>query len=97
MVKPSRLDDRDVAAHAWRRFRLLMVWMAMISTIAAVVAIVFLRMRHPDASVHLYIAAALGVFASVMLGTALMGLVFMSSGTEHDDAIEDPLADDETP
>ena len=30
----------------------------------------------------------------VMLGAALMGLVFLSSGSGHDEAIEDPFEDD---
>lgn len=40
----------------------------------------------------LYIATA-GIIFSVMLMSALMGLVFLSSGTGHDEAIEDPFAD----
>jgi hypothetical protein len=40
------------------------------------------------------IATAAGVGLSVMLGAALMGLVFLSSGSGHDEAIEDPFADD---
>jgi hypothetical protein len=31
---------------------------------------------------------------SVMLGAALMGLVFLSSGSGHDESVEDPFADD---
>ena len=35
----------------------------------------------------------LGVFASVLLASALMGLVFLSSGSGHDDVIQDPAED----
>lgn len=94
MTLPSNLDDPDVSGYAWRRYRRLMWWMASAASVATVIAIVILHMRNPDASVHLYIAAAGGVFLSVMLGAALMGLVFLSSGTGHDEAIEDRLEEE---
>ena len=96
MAKYSHLDDPDVAAHAWTRYRRLMIWMAAAASISSLVAGGLLYHRHPDASIHLFIAAALGIFAAVMLGTALMGLVFLSAGTGHDEAIED-LVEEEYP
>ena len=44
-------------------------------------------------SIHLYIASALGIGLTMMLMAALMGLVFLSSGTGHDETIDDPLDD----
>ena len=44
-------------------------------------------------SPHLFIAAALGIGFSMLLMSALMGLVFLSSGTGHDEAVEDFAAD----
>ncbi len=97
MALPSKLDEPTVSQHAWARYRRLMVWMALAAAVTAAAAVVFLARRHPDASIHLYIAAALGAFLSVLLGAALMSLVFLSAGTGHDGAIEDPFdADDET-
>ena len=46
-------------------------------------------------SINLYIATALGIAGTMMLTTALMGLVFLSSGTGHDHAVIDPLADEQ--
>ena len=92
--KESKLDDPDVAAFAWRRYRRLMVWMAGFSVVTAAITLTILRIRHPDAGVHMFIAAAGGVVFSVLLGTALMGLVFLSAGTGHDDSIEDKLSDE---
>jgi hypothetical protein len=94
MTRPSSLDDPIVASYAWARYRRLMLWMALAAAGATTIAIVFLYNRNPDASVHLYIAAAGGVFLSVVLGAALMGLVFLSAGTGHDDAIEDRLEEE---
>ena len=71
-----------------------MLWMASVALVTTILAIAFLHHRNPGASIHLYIAAAAGVFASVLLGTALMGLVFLSSGTGHDESIEDRLEEE---
>ena len=40
-------------------------------------------------SIHLFIATALGVGLAVLLMSALMGLVFLSSGTGHDESVSD--------
>lgn len=96
MVRPSLLDDPVVAAHAWRRYRRLMWGMSMAAALTTAAALTILHLRNPAASIHLYIAAASGIFLSVLLGAALMGLVFLSAGTGHDDAIEDPLEDELT-
>ena len=42
-----------------------------------------------------YIATGLGVGAAMMLTAALMGLVFLSSGTGHDESVTDLMDDDE--
>lgn len=94
MAKHSKLDNPRVAAHAWAHYWRLMRWMAGLAVGAAIVAIAGLWWRNPDASVHLFIAAAAGVIFSVMLAAALMGLVFLSSGTGHDEAIDDLLEEE---
>lgn len=64
-------------------------------TLAVVLAVlVLLNQLHDALSIHFYIATGLGIGASMMLMAALMGLVFLSHGTGHDDSIEDPLADE---
>jgi uncharacterized integral membrane protein len=94
MTKPSQLDDPAVARFAWARYRRLMGWMAFAAGLATIIALSILYVRNPDASIHLFIAAAGGVFVTVLLGAALMGLVFLSAGTGHDEAIEDRLEDE---
>ncbi len=94
MTKISQLDDPVVASYAWRRYRRLMLWMALAALTSSAIAIAILHSRNPDASIHLFIAAAAGVFLSVLLGAALMGLVFLSAGTGHDDSIEDLLEEE---
>jgi uncharacterized membrane protein YccC len=40
-------------------------------------------------SVHFFIATALGIGLAMLLTAALMGLVFLSSGTGHDESVSD--------
>ena len=95
MVKTSPLDKDATAKIAWARYRRLMRGMVMVSLIAVVGALVWLRFSMGEAlSIHMIIATAAGVGLSVMLGAALMGLVFLSSGSGHDEAIEDPFEND---
>lgn len=54
------------------------------------VALALLYKENSAASVHYYIAAALGIGFTMLLASALMGLVFLSSGTGHDEAVENP-------
>jgi len=95
MVKRSPLDNRDTAKVAWTRYRKLMRGMALVSIGAVILALGWLRLSMGEAlTLHMMIATAAGVGLSVMLGAALMGLVFLSSGSGHDEAIEDPFEDD---
>lgn len=70
-----------------------MRWMAGGALVAVIAAFIYLYFSTDSDSVtiHMYIATALGVFFSVVLGAGLMGLVFLSSGTGHDEAVEDKL------
>jgi hypothetical protein len=91
MVPRSPLDDPVNAAHAWARYRKLMRWMALATSATVLLALYLLYRSHGFVSVHLYIAASLGIGITMMLTAGLMGLVFLSSGTGHDEAIIDPL------
>ena len=54
-----------------------------------------LKFGEEEVSVHFYIAVALGIGFTMLLTSALMGLVFLSSGTGHDESVEDPLRKDD--
>ena len=86
--KPD-LSDPDYARFAWARYRRLMGWMALASLTATIAALAFLwGTRGPLPWLFLLITAA-GIFFTVLLAAALMGLVFLSSGTGHDEHIQD--------
>lgn len=89
MVRKSPLDDPKTAAHAWRRYRRLL-WLCFAVSLAAVaLAFLYISSLEEPVSIHYYIAIAIGIISTIMMGGALMGLVFLSSGTGHDNSIED--------
>jgi uncharacterized membrane protein len=89
----SSLDDPEQAQFAWDRYKRLMIWMAGLSAFTAIVGLIVMYNIVENLTIHMVIATLLGVFFSVMLGTALMGLVFLSAGTGHDESIHDPFED----
>lgn len=91
----SDLSDPEYARHAWGRYKRLMAWMTLVAILAAAAAIGLLRYTHGPIPIHMLIATILGIGLSVLLGTALMGLVFLSSGTGHDEQIQDFSKDDD--
>lgn len=97
MIPRSPLDDPEKAAFAWARYRRLMRFMMGITLAVVVISMVLLYKHNGLVSVHFYIATALGIGFAMLLMSALMGLVFLSSGTGHDEAILDPLADEQGP
>jgi hypothetical protein len=89
MARRSPLDDPHNAAHAWRRYRRLMRLMLLFTVCCVGIALALVYQDMGTASAHLFIATALGVGGSMLLMSALMGLIFLSSGTGHDEAIDD--------
>jgi hypothetical protein len=87
----SPLDDPVTAAFAWRRFKRLMVFMTLVTLAVVAVMIVLLYDSTGTISIHFYIATGLGIGFMMLLTSALMGLVFMSSGTGHDEAVDNNL------
>ena len=94
MIPRSPLDDPEQAAHAWARYKRLMRFMMGVTLGVVALALAVLYKSNGLVSIHFYIATALGIGFAMLLTSALMGLVFLSSGTGHDEAIRDPLEDD---
>ncbi len=95
MAKRSPLDNPKNAAFAWARYRRLMRFMFMATVGVVIIAMALLYKQVGMVSVHFFIATALGIGFSMLLMSALMGLVFLSSGTGHDEAVENPIEEDE--
>jgi 4-hydroxybenzoate polyprenyltransferase len=94
-LPPSPLEDPDTAAHAWARYRRLMRLMMTITLLMVGAAFVAIYRENGVKSAHIYVATALMVGFAMLLMSALMGLVFLSSGTGHDEAVVQPSAEDD--
>jgi L-lactate permease len=66
----------------WRIFRLL----ALLSIVIAALAVYLVARGDPTVHVHMLIATALGIGLTVLVGTGLMTLVFISNSSGHDEA-----------
>lgn len=93
MTQPSRLDDPDYSKFAWQRYWRLMRYMAAFTVLLTAAVLGAFYMKYGMVSVHMYIATAGAIMAAILLTAALMGLVFLSSGTGHDESIDDPFKD----
>lgn len=92
MIPPGGLDDPAYARFAWARYRRILGWMAAVSALFAGAALFWLGAHRGEVPLQMGIAVTAGVFFTTFLTAALMGLVFLSSGTGHDDRIDDPFA-----
>jgi uncharacterized membrane protein len=91
----SRTSAEQIAraAAAWARYKRMMKWMVVAATVAVLLALAWLRSETGALPIHMVIATIAGVGLSVLVGTGLMGLVFLSNSSGHDDAAsgrEDP-------
>lgn len=86
--QPPGLNDPDYAAFAWARFRRMLLWMALATAIAVIIAIYILDHIYGPLSWVAILAAVGGFGGTMMMAAALMGLAFLSSGTGHDEDVE---------
>lgn len=84
---PPGLDDPDYAAFAWARYRRMLAWMLVPTAIAVGLAIWALEVGYGPLSIVAILAAIGGFGGSIMMMAALMGLIFLSSGTGHDEDV----------
>ncbi|NBC37988.1 hypothetical protein GTZ99_15640 [Novosphingobium sp. FSY-8] len=91
MSSRSPFDDPEKAAYVWRRFRRLMAWMMLVTITVVIGAISVLYRQEGMVSIHFYIAVAIGIAFAMLLMAGLMGLVFLSNNSGHDDSVIDPV------
>ena len=73
-------------AEAWARYKKLMSWMVVAAIVAVLLALIYLKSSGGPVPIHMVIATIAGVGFSVLLGTGLMGLVYFSNNSGHDEA-----------
>ena len=93
MVSKSPLDDPEKAAHAWARYRQIMKLLMAVTIATVLIALGMLYAFNGAVSVHFYIATAIGISFTMLLAGGLMGLVFLSNGTGHDQSVDNRLPD----
>ncbi len=94
MTQPSRLDDPEYSKFAWGRYWRLMRWMFGFTLFVTAIVLGAFYWNNGFVSIHFYIATGGAIIFSMLLTCALMGLVFLSSGSGHDESIEDPFEDE---
>ena len=85
------LDDPEYAAFAWGRYRRILKYMALVSLLTVGAAELALWWSLGTLDWVTASATFIGVFTTMMLAAALMGLMFLSSGSGHDERVEDRL------
>lgn len=81
---PEASPTPDKRLSLFVRFRRIMRWMALFAIAIAGLAVAIVARGDSGFHPHMIIATALGVGLTVLLGTALMTLAFLSSSSGHD-------------
>ena len=68
-----------------RQFKRIMRWLALLSIVIAAIAVLLVASGDDTVHVHMLVATALGVGLTVLLGTGLMALSFLSARSGHDE------------
>ena len=89
MPPKSPLDDPEQAAFAWARYKRIMRFMLLVTIIVVAAAMAAIFWSEAEVSPHFFIGL------TMLLASALMGLVFLSNGTGHDESIHNPLAEED--
>jgi hypothetical protein len=76
-----------------QRFLKIMRLLALLSIVIAAIAVVLVTRGEGEVHASLIIATALGVGLTVLLGTGLMALMFISSDSGHDEQAGGSLQD----
>ena len=77
--------DYERAAEAWARYKRMMKWMVLVSIVTVALSLLYLWKSGAPLPLHLVVATIAGVGLTVLVGTGLMGLVFLSNRSGHDD------------
>ena len=94
MTQPTGLDDPQHATFAWARFRRIMWAMAAFSLAVGFAVAGLIWWTNGPVPWIFVVMIVIGVFATIMMAALLVGLMFLSSGTGHDDQVEDRTSRD---
>ena len=82
-----RKGERDQvrAAAAWKRYWVIMRWMALLALVAVLLSLIYLKSSGQPVPIHMLIATAAGVGLTILVAAGLMGLLFVSNRSGYDD------------
>jgi len=84
-VPHRRQADYERAAVAWARYKRLMKWMVAVAVVTVGLSLLYLKQSGAPMPLHMVVATVAGVGLTILVGTGLMGLVFLSHRSGHDD------------
>lgn len=79
---PIPSPPRSLIRRFWRIFRLLLL----LSLVVAAIAVLLVARGDSTPHINMLIATGLGVALTILLGSALMTLLFLSASSGHDEA-----------
>jgi RsiW-degrading membrane proteinase PrsW (M82 family) len=77
--------DYARAAAAWKRYWAIMRWMALLAITTVLLSLIYLERSGEPLPIHMVIATIAGVGLTVLVGTGLMGLLFVSNRSGYDE------------
>ena len=84
-IPGKRPADYERAALAWARYKRTMKWMLLAAALTVALSLLYLKQAGGPMPFHMIVATIAGVGLTVLVGTGLMGLVFLSSRSGHDE------------
>ena len=84
-IPRTRKTDYERAAVAWERYKRMMRRMVLLAAATVGLSLLYLKRSGAPMPLHLVVATMAGIGLIVLLGTGLMGLIFLSNRTGHDE------------
>ena len=78
---PAPIPATNLKQRFWRIFRLLAVF----SLVIGAIAVALVARGQDELRIHMLIATGVGIALTVLVGTGLMTLTFLSASSGHDD------------
>ena len=78
---PAPTPQKALKQRFWRIFRLLVLF----SVVIGAIAVALVARGHDELRIHMLIATGVGIALTVLVGTGLMTLTFLSASSGHDD------------
>ena len=82
---PPKGRDYGRAVAAWKRYWAMMRWMMLLAVVTVLLSLIYLKRSGAPVPIHMLIATIAGVGLTVLVGTGLMGLLFVSNRSGMDE------------